>query len=92
MSSLQNSPALWNRSRLDLRSDEILAQLLDRGTMTDWRELFAMAARDAELRRRILQVIATVPLPLPRFWLAALAELGEAVDLGMALPQATPEC
>lgn len=87
MSSLENSPALWNRSKLDLRSNEILAQILDRGTMADWRELHALAARDAELRRRIAQIVATVPLPLPRLWLAALAELGEPVDLGMDLPQ-----
>jgi hypothetical protein len=27
-----------------------------------------------------------VPLALPRFWLAALAALGEQVDLGAAVP------
>jgi hypothetical protein len=86
MSSLDKSPALWNRSHLDLRSDEILAQILDRGTLADWRELYALAKRDPELRRRILLVIATVPLPLPRLWLCALAEVGEVVDVGAALP------
>ena len=33
------SKAMWNRSRLDLRSDEQLAQLMDRGTLADWVEL-----------------------------------------------------
>jgi hypothetical protein len=87
MSSLENSLALWNRSKLDLRSDEILAQILDRGTMADWRELHALALNDVGLRRRIAHILATVPLPLPRLWLAALAEMGEPVDLGMQLPQ-----
>ena len=36
-SSLAHSRALWNRTHLDLRSDEILAQILDRGSMDDWR-------------------------------------------------------
>jgi len=37
LDDLTHSPALWNRSHLDLRSDEILAQILDRGSMDDWR-------------------------------------------------------
>jgi hypothetical protein len=86
MSPLHDSPALWNRSRLDLRSDEILAQILDRGTLADWRELYALARTDAVLRQRIVRIIGTVPLPLPRLWLAALAGLGEPVDLGADLP------
>jgi hypothetical protein len=89
VSSLEQSPALWNRSRLDLRSDEILAQILDRGTLDDWRDLYALAEADRELRRRIVAVIGVVPLPLPRLWLCALAELGEPVDPGMALPAFT---
>jgi hypothetical protein len=28
----------------------------------------------------------TVPAPLPRFWVAALASLGEAVDLAADVP------
>ena len=86
MSSLDDSPALWNRSHLDLRSDEILAQILDRGTLADWRDLFALARDDAALRQRILRIVHTVPLPLPRLWLAAMAELGEPVDLCAELP------
>ena len=30
--------------------------------------------------------LLTVPVPLPRFWLAALASLGEPVDLGAEVP------
>jgi hypothetical protein len=87
MSSLDKSPALWNRRHLDLRSDEVLAQLLDRGTMADWRELHSLARSDSGLRRRILHIIATVPLPMPHLWLAALADMGEQVDFAMVLPQ-----
>ncbi len=80
MSRLRHSRALWNRTSLDLASDEVLAQILDRGEMEAWRELFAAARQDACLRRRILAVVKSVPLPLPCFWLAALASLGEPVD------------
>lgn len=78
--SLQNSRALWNRKTLDLRSDEIVAQLLDRGELAAWRELYQLARSDRELRARIARVVHTVPLPSPYFWLAALASLGEDVD------------
>jgi hypothetical protein len=91
VSSLEDSPALWNRSRLDLRSDEILAQILDRGTLADWRELFALARADRTLRPRIVRIVHTIPVPLPRLWLAAMAELGEAVDLGAVLPPFEPD-
>ncbi len=84
--ALTASRALWNRTHLDLRSDEVLAQLLDRGEMEAWRELYRLARADADLRRRIARVVQSVPLPLPRFWLAALASLGESVDLGAPLP------
>jgi hypothetical protein len=84
---MNSSSALWNRTRLDLASDEVLAQVLDRGEIEAWRELFALAARDVALRQRILGVIRRVPLPFPRVWLAGLAALGERVDLGMELPQ-----
>jgi hypothetical protein len=30
--------------------------------------------------------VLTVPLPLPHFWLAALASLGEVVDMDAAVP------
>lgn len=84
--SLHRSRALWNRTGLHLESDEVLAQLLDRGTMEDWRELYRLASSDARLRSRIHRLVRTVPLPLPRFWLAALAHLGEQVDLAQQLP------
>jgi hypothetical protein len=77
----------WNRDRLDLRSDEVLAQILDRGGLEAWRELYALAAADAALRRRILAVVHRVPLPYPHFWLAALAGLGEAIDWTVPLPE-----
>lgn len=83
---LESSSALWNRSELSLDSDEILAQLLDRGGMATWRALYRMAGADAGLRARIKRVILKVPTPLPRFWLAALASLGEAVDFDAPLP------
>lgn len=76
----------WNRSRLDLGSDEMLAQILDRGDLAAWQELYALAAADAALRRRILAVVRRVPLPYPAFWLAALASLGGAIDWTTPLP------
>ena len=84
--ALETSRALWNRTGLDLESDEVLAQLLDRGEMAAWRALYRLARSDEHLRRRLRRVVDTVPLPLPRFWLAALASLGEDVDLGTDLP------
>lgn len=84
--ALEASRALWNRTGLDLESDEVLAQLLDRGEMAAWRALYRLARADEPLRRRLRRVVHTVPLPLPRFWLAALASLGEDIDLGTDLP------
>jgi len=86
-SLLEASRALWNRSRLDLRSDEQLAQILDRGSMDDWRALYAAAKSDPALRGRMARLIVRVPLPLPRFWQAALANLGEPVDFDTPLPE-----
>lgn len=77
---LQNSRALWNRQALELRSDEVVAQLLERGELDAWRELYQLARSDRELRARIARVVRSVPLPSPYFWLAALASLGEDVD------------
>jgi len=78
------SQALWNRDRLVLESDEILAQILDRGALADWRELYRLAGRPgaegAELRRRILHICRTVPLPFPHLFLAAMGALGEELD------------
>ena len=78
--------ALCNRGTLDLRSDEVLAQILDRGELSDWRELYRLAHADADLRARIRRLVLTVPLPLPHFWLAALAGLGDPVDFDAPVP------
>jgi hypothetical protein len=78
--ALERTVVGWNRSHLDLTSDEVLAQILDRGDLAAWRELYALAAKDPVLRRRILAVVARVPLPLPSYWRAAMAALGEPVD------------
>jgi len=83
---LTSSRALWNRSVCDLRSDEMLGQLLDRGSIEDFRELYRLASTDPALRQRIREIVARVPLPLPYFWLAALASLGEAVDYEREVP------
>jgi hypothetical protein len=80
------SRALWNRTVGDLDSDETLAQILDRGELALWREIYRRAKTDVRLRQRIRQVVLTVPTPLPRFWLAALASLGEPVDLSADVP------
>ena len=85
--ALERTVVGWNRSRLDLASDEILAQVLDRGDIDAWRELYRLASQDRDLRRRILGVILRVPLPYPTFWLAALASLGEPIDWTVPLPQ-----
>jgi hypothetical protein len=81
-----SSRALWNRDQATLESDELIAQVLDRGTMSDWRALYQAARTDSALRARIIRIVSTVPLPLPRFWLAALVDLGERIDLGAPLP------
>ncbi len=83
---METSRALWNRTTLDLGRDEVLAQLLDRGTLSDWRTLYRLAATDPALRGRIKRLVLTVPVPLPRFWLAALASLGEPVDWDAPVP------
>jgi hypothetical protein len=84
--AIGRSRALWNRDALDLRSDEVLAQLLDRGEMAAWRDLYRIARVDAELRARIHRIVLTVPLTLPHFWLAALGSLGQAVDYSAPVP------
>jgi hypothetical protein len=77
----------WNRTYLDLRSDEVLAQVLDRGDVGAWRELYRLASTDVTLRHRILGVVRRVPLPYPGFWLAALANLGEEINWSASLPR-----
>jgi len=86
-STLDRSSALWNRSRLDLRSEETLAQILDRGNLDDWRALYRLAQQDADLRARLRRVISRVPLGYPHFWRLALRSLGEPVDLDAPLPE-----
>lgn len=84
--ALERTVIAWNRSHLDLRSDEVLAQVLDRGNLEAWRELYQLSSADPALRRRILGIIRRVPLPFPGFWLAALVSLGEAIDWSARLP------
>lgn len=86
-SRLERSRALWNRSRLDLRSEETLAQIMDRGDLDDWRELYRLARRDPELCARLHRVVARVPLGYPYFWRSALRALGEPVDLDAPVPE-----
>lgn len=85
--ALIHSRALWNRTELDFRSDEVLAQILDRGELWAWRALYRLARTDPALRRRIAAIVRRVPLPLPHFWLAALRSLGEDVDVGEKTPE-----
>ena len=85
--ALERTVVSWNRSRMDLASDEVLAQILDRGDLAAWRELYHLAAGDERLRRRILAVVQRVPLPYPSFWQAALASLGETIDWTLPLPE-----
>jgi hypothetical protein len=84
--AIGHSRALWNRDTLDLRSDEMLAQLLDRGEVAAWRDLYRMARADGELRARIHRIVLSVPVALPHFWLAALSGLGHAVDFSAPIP------
>jgi len=81
---LSTSRALWNRAGLALESDEILAQLLDRGELEAWRELYRMASgpseQAAELRRRILRLCQTVPLSFPHLFIAAMEALGGPIE------------
>ncbi|HSL84588.1 MAG TPA: hypothetical protein VLF66_17575 [Thermoanaerobaculia bacterium] len=86
-SPLERSGALWNRSRLDLRSEETLAQILDRGSLDDWRALYRLAEEDPELRARLRRVVERVPLGYPYFWRTALQSLGETIDLDGPVPE-----
>ena len=54
--------------------------------MAAWRALYRIAREDGDLRKRIASIVTTVPLPMPHFWLAALASLGEPVDYTVPLP------
>jgi hypothetical protein len=83
---LDKSRAFWNRTSSNLDSDEVLAQLLERGEIEALRELYALASTNPTLRKRLKHVLQTVPLPLAHFWLAALVSLGEPVDWDAPLP------
>jgi hypothetical protein len=88
---LATSQALWNRSGLRLESDEVLAQLLDRGELAAWRELYRLASgpepEAAALRRRILHLCRTVPLSFPHLFIAAMGALGEVTDPYPEVPE-----
>jgi len=84
--ALERTVVGWNRNSLDLASDEVLAQILDRGDLAAWRELYRVAREDRVLRIRILGVIGRVAVPYPGFWRAALASLGETIDWTIPLP------
>ncbi|HEV7668430.1 MAG TPA: hypothetical protein VGS22_07895 [Thermoanaerobaculia bacterium] len=81
---LSRSQALWNRDHLDLESDEQLAQILDRGEIEAWREIYRLASGSdesaARLRHRIVHLCRTVPLSFPHLFLAAMGSLGEELD------------
>jgi len=81
---LSQSQALWNRSGLALESDEVLAQLLDRGEIAAWRELYRLASGSGEeaaaLRRRILRLCQTVPLSFPHLFIAAMGALEGPIE------------
>lgn len=83
---LAASKAMWNRSTVDLRSDEQLAQLMDRGTLADWAELRDLAAADLSLRARMRGIVEAVEIGFPGYWLALLASMGEPVDWDRPLP------
>ncbi len=88
---LERSQALWNRSRLDLSSDEILVQILDHGELGAWRELYRLAAgpgeEAADLRRRIVALCQRVPISFPHLFLAAMGALGEKIEPYPAVPE-----
>src|SRR5262245_7009761 len=88
---LSTSQALWNRSYLDLESDEVLAQILDRGELEAWREVYRLASGPGEeaarLRHRILRLCQTVPLSFPHLFIAAMGALGEPIE---PYPQVPP--
>ena len=81
-----DSRALWNRDGFDLASDEAIAQVLDRGSMEDWRALYVLARTDPLLRGRVISIVARVPMYLPHFWLIAMEALDERVDLAAVAP------
>jgi hypothetical protein len=88
---LAHSRALWNRRGVDLESDEVLAQILDRGELEAWREIYRLASgsdeQAAALRRRIVHLCRTVPLAFPHLFLAAVGALGEKLEPYPEVPE-----
>src|SRR2546425_4968537 len=68
---IDRSRALWNRQDANLESDETLAQLLDRGEMTVWREVFPVGPTRVQLWRRFEGIVFKVPLKMAPLLLAA---------------------
>src|SRR5207237_583661 len=62
-----------------------------RGITPPWNDWGHLAARGRYWARRMSRIWLTVPAPLPRFWLAALASLGESVDLAAPVPDYTTQ-
>lgn len=87
---LSRSRALWNRGTFALESDEVLAQLLDRGEVEAWREIYRLASGSGEeaaaLRRRILRLCQTVPLSFPHLFIAAMEALAGPVEPYPSVP------
>jgi len=84
LDTLAKSRALWNRDGLNLDSDEVLAQILDRGSLEDWQALYALMTApspDAKrLQQRVWSLLHEVEVGRPYFWIAALGSLGFPVD------------
>ncbi len=84
LATLARSRALWNFARFDLENDEALAQIVDRGSLEDWRALYALLAGPGDAAERLLarveRLLFRVPTAHPWFWIAALASLGRRVD------------
>jgi hypothetical protein len=73
-----------------LESDEVLAQLLDRGEIEAWRELYRMASGPGEeaarLRRRILRLCQTVSLSFPHLFIAAMGAIEGPIEPYPSVP------
>lgn len=84
LTTLSQSRALWNFARFDLGNDEALAQILDRGSLEDWRALYTLmggtSTEAGALRARVRNLLFRVPTGHPWFWLAALESLGDPIE------------
>ncbi|MGH7151351.1 MAG: hypothetical protein ACREIU_11670 [Planctomycetota bacterium] len=81
---MRRSRALWNREGLDLASDEVLGQILDRGEVEAWREIYRLATGESasarDLRRRVLDLCRRGAVSFPHLFLAAMGALGERLE------------